>query len=406
MQTMENTLSANRSNFIVLVIQFLFPLVGMGIDLIAPSLPAISHDLHVSSVVSKNLISSYLVGYMLGSFLMGFLSDALGRRKIIVGGLFLFVIVSLLPGLFPNTTVLLLSRFMQGIALASFSVVSRAVFSDILSQEKLIKAATLTATMWGIGPIIGPMIGGYLQYYFNWQASFYFFAGYAFVGFLFLFVSLPETHHQRQAFNLRQIKDNMTTIIKSRIFMGLVLLMGLTYSLLITFNTLGPFLIQSVLGYSSIYFGHVALYLGIVFLLGTIICRQLLNRYEPKKLMAYTLPITILAAGISVIFAYTDNKNIGPVLSISLVMFFICGILYPVALSSSLSLFRHLAGTSAAMMTLFNIFITSTTALCLSFVNITNSLPIILTYFMLVVLCGVSYWFLIRGNLKQRNKVI
>jgi len=56
-------LGPTRINLIVLTILGLSPLVGMGIDLITPSLPAISQDLAVSNTVTKNLIAIYLLGY-------------------------------------------------------------------------------------------------------------------------------------------------------------------------------------------------------------------------------------------------------------------------------------------------------------------------------------------------------
>jgi MFS family permease len=76
--------SPRRVNLILLILLLLYPLIGMGIDLIAPSLPAISHDLGVSSTISKNLITLYLFGYAAGNFLIGFLSDTLGRRKLLM----------------------------------------------------------------------------------------------------------------------------------------------------------------------------------------------------------------------------------------------------------------------------------------------------------------------------------
>lgn len=73
--------SQKRANFLVWTILILYPMVGMGIDLIAPALPDISRSLHISSMLTKNLISMYLFGYAVGNLLIGFLSDAWGRRR-------------------------------------------------------------------------------------------------------------------------------------------------------------------------------------------------------------------------------------------------------------------------------------------------------------------------------------
>ena len=67
--------------------------------------------------------------------------------------------------------------------------------------------------------------------------------------------------------------------------MALVVLMGIAYSLIIVFNTVGPFLIQTRLNYSPIFFGHLALVMGLIFLIATIICRYLLKHYKAEQLL-------------------------------------------------------------------------------------------------------------------------
>ena len=389
-------LSENRKRLIIFIILSLYPLIGMGIDLISPSLPAISQALNTSSNFSKNLITLYLLGYMLGNFIVGFLSDALGRRKLMLLGLFVFTLVSLLPAVYGKPSVLLASRLLQGFALASFAVVSRAALSDILSTDQLIRVASLISIAWGIGPIIGPVIGGYLQFYYNWQACFYFFALLSFIGFLFMIIIVPETHFNKQPLQFIPLKNNFVTIINHRIFVGSVILMGILYSLLIVFNALGPFLIQSSLGYSPIYFGRIALFMGTIYLLGTFLSRQLLKILSLETIFSYTIIIFGTAAIISVIAAFIDQENIWTIIVPTLMMFLGCGIAYPVAMGKALSLFRHLAGSGSAVMNLFNISITSITAFVVSFLQVESALPLSLIYLGLMLLAGITYYYLIR----------
>ena len=261
---MENvqTYSEKTILLIIIAIASFFPLVGMGVDLIAPSLPAISTGLHVSHTVAKNLISLYLLGYAVGCFLFGAIADGFGRKKILTSGLLAFSAASLLPVFFPHPFILLLTRFLQGVLIGSFAIVARTVLADILLPERLVRTAIILGTMWGIGPIIGPLIGGYLQFYYGWQACFIFFAALGFLALITIVCVIPETLPEVKPLNLQVMKNNFLTIFRHRMFMGIILLMGCAYSLLIVFNTLGPFLIQASLGYSPIYFGHVALWMG------------------------------------------------------------------------------------------------------------------------------------------------
>lgn len=391
-------LSVYREKLIITIIMCIFPLVGMAVDLIAPSLPAISHGLHISNTVTKDLIAIYLLGYALGNFFVGFLADALGRRKLGILGFLIFTIASLLPVIFPNIAVLLSARLLQGLALGGVTVVGRTILSDILPPEKLIRIATLIATMWGIGPIIGPVIGGYLQYYINWQAGFCFFALYGFIGLLGMITIIPETHFNRQILNFNQIKINLITIVTHKLFMGIVILMGIAYSSIIVFNTLGPFLIQTQLGHTSVYFGHIALCMGLVFLLGTMTCRHLVKRYQPEEILLTTIPIFLLLSIIWVILAYVAGKNMSVVIVPSLFMFFGAGIIYPSCMGRGLALFRHLAGSGTAVMNLINVLITSLTALIMSFITAGSVLPMASIYLGLMLLSGLIYWLCIKPS--------
>ncbi|HVV68410.1 MAG TPA: multidrug effflux MFS transporter [Gammaproteobacteria bacterium] len=392
------SLSTQRINLILWTILLLYPLLGMGIDLIAPSLPAISHDLGISNAISKNLIALYLIGYAAGNFLIGFLSDALGRRKLLMVSLFVFTLTSLLPIFLPTTMTLLISRLLQGFSLAGFGVIARASVADLLTADKLKQVAVLTATMWGIGPIVGPFIGGYLQYYFGWQACFYFFSLYSFLGLAACIFIVPETHHNRQPFNLQQIKLNFITITSHPLFMGMVIIMGTNYSLLIVFNALGPFLIQNSLGFSPLYFGHIALYMGLAFLIGTYVCRRLIKVFQPEKIIFSGIGIFLLVAAMGVILAYVAGKNMTVVVIPSLLLYFACGILYPASMARGLAIFQHLAGSSAAVMNLLNLLITSLTAFAMSLINPTTALPMACIYLVLLLFCALAYWLLVHKN--------
>ncbi len=400
-QAFVSSLSEKRIKLIIITLLSLYPLTGMGIDLIAPSLPAISLDLHTSNTFSKNLVTLYLLGYTLGTFCIGFLSDAIGRRKPILCSFFIFVIVSILPAIF-NIPILLLScRFLQGFAIAGFGVNGRAILSDILPKEKLIRTATFIATMWGIGPIIGPIIGGYLQFYFNWQMCFYFYAFMGLIGLLAVMFIVPETHFNRQPLQFQQLKTNFITIATHRLFLGIVILMGIVYSLLIAFSTLGPFLIQTSLGYSSIYFGKIALLLGLAFLVSTFLCRQLLKHFYPEDIFFYAMIFFTLVAASGVLLAHINNTNIWFIVIPSLFMFMACGIIYPAGMGKGLSLFRHLAGSASATMNLINMSITSLTAFVMSFIHANNCLVVAYIYLGLMLLTCVNYYLLIKTGMKE-----
>lgn len=389
-------LSAKQVSRIVWVVLALYPMIGMGVDLIAPSLPAISFNLHVSHTIAKNLIAVYLLGFALGSFICGFLSDVFGRRKFLIGGLFVFMLVSLAPPLFPFPTILLLARFLQGLTIAGAVISVRSVLSDVLDQEQLMRVAPMISILWGIGPIVGPVIGGYLQHYFNWPACFYFFTIISFVELISMLMVVPETHSHYQSFDLKQIGRNLLTIVSHHQFLGVVILMGILYSLMIVFNTLGPFLIQKELGKTPIYFGHLALCLGTVFLLGSLACKYLLKYYRPEKIIFISLWIFLLIAVADLMLAYLHSQSMLLIVVSSLLMFLASGIIYPSAMSKSLVLFQHQAGTSGALTILIVQLTTSTSAFLMGFVDAKTAISLMVIYLIAIVLSMIIYQFLVK----------
>lgn len=390
-------LSEKHTKSVVNTILFLTVLVGMGVDLIAPSLPAIATGLHVPNSAAKNIIAIYLLGYAFGNFFTGFLTDAWGRQKIIRVSLLAFAIVSVLPIFFHRMDIILLSRLLQGATLGAFAVVCKAIFSDILPKEKLVHMGTLMGTMWGLGPILGPVIGGYLQFYFGWTAGFYFFTIFSLIGFIVSYVIIPETHFNRHPLKLTTIKKNIREVLSNRIFMCIVFLMGLAYSLIIVFNTSGPFLIQNEFHYSPVFFGHVALWLGIVFLISTVTCRHLLKKYSVEKLYLWILHFFLMLTISAIILSTFYEKSIALIIISSAFMYFVNGFIFPMSMGKGLSLFRHISGTATAVMYLINILMTSFVSFIVSFIAVHNNIDMILMYFTLLFLATLVYWIMTRS---------
>ena len=137
------------------------------------------------------------------------------------------------------------------------------------------------------------------------------------------------------------------------------MLMGLMYSLIIVFNTAGPFLIQTQFHHSSVFFGHLAFCLGIYFLLSTILCRFLLKQFKAEQLFLVTINTLFSIALLLFIDSYLFSKSIFLVSMGSAVIFFGTGFIFPMSMGKAMTLFRHIAGTAIALMYSINVLLTS-----------------------------------------------
>lgn len=384
---------------IVLILLMINPVIGMAVDLIAPSLPAISQHLHVAPVTAKNLIAIYLLGYAVGNFTTGFLTDALGRKRLMLVSFLAFAFASVLPLFVPHFLALLTSRLLQGLTLGAVAVIIRATFADILTADKLVKLGTLLGTTWALGPIIGPVVGGYLQSYFGWQAIFMFYVITGLLAMSLCALFIPETHFARQSLQLSQIAKNLREVLSHRLLINISILMGCVYSLLVVFSTVGPFVIQSVLHFSPIFFGQIAFWLGLLFIAMTFVSRWSLGRFKIEKLYQLPTLLAFLLTMLAWVISLTNYDSLSLMIISSAVCYLFCAMIFPMSMGKGLTFFKHIAGTASALMFLISYSLASLLSWLVSFFHVTSIVPLTGYYALVTGICLLLYVNCLRGKL-------
>ena len=208
---------------IVIVILIMMPLVGMGIDLYTPSFPALVTGLQTRQQLVQLTISTYFLGYTLAQIFLGPLSDTVGRRKVLFSCMVFYTVISFLCSLSPDIYTLMVLRFFQGVGIAAVTVISRTLVTDAFEGKQRAAVTSYISIGWSIGPLIGPVIVGYLQFYFGWQSNFYFFALYGLLILIVVFLLFPETHKHVLPFHPTTIFRNYIEILRRPQFVGGVL---------------------------------------------------------------------------------------------------------------------------------------------------------------------------------------
>lgn len=157
----------------------IIPLVGAGVDIHVPSLPAISQFFHSSQSLMQSSVTLYLIGYGIGQLLVGSLADSFGRRIILLTGTVIYVFACIGSALASSMLIFLFCRFLQGIAVAGPAISSKASLSYCFDGETLAHKSSYIVIAWSAGLILAPTLGSYLNHYFNWQACFWFLSAYA-----------------------------------------------------------------------------------------------------------------------------------------------------------------------------------------------------------------------------------
>ncbi|KPL49243.1 MFS transporter [Xanthomonas axonopodis] len=174
------------------------------IDTIFPAFSQRSRRLAVDEVAVQQTISVYLLAYGLMSIAHGPLSDGWGRKRVILGGLLLFVAGSIGCALSRDLPTLLAFRALQGLSAVVGMIVGRAVIRDLFQGHDAQRLMSQVSMIFGIAPAIAPIIGGWLLLTgAGWPLIFWFLTGFAVVLTLTTLIWLPETHPPQARTSLR-----------------------------------------------------------------------------------------------------------------------------------------------------------------------------------------------------------
>ncbi len=164
------------------------------IDTIFPAFPAMGAQLGADKLAMQQTISVYLIAYALMSVVHGPLSDAIGRRKVILGGLAIFTLASVGCALSTDLITLLVFRALQGLSAGVGLIVGRAVIRDVLHGDDAQRLMSQVTMIFGIAPAIAPIIGGWILGWSDWPAIFWFLVAFSLALLLATWLALPETH--------------------------------------------------------------------------------------------------------------------------------------------------------------------------------------------------------------------
>lgn len=331
--------------FLVVSISFL---MGIGIDLYVPSLPDMAHFYHANISYIQLTISLYLLGYGLGQIILGSLSDSYGRRKIFIASSMVFSISSMLCIVSDSIIYLNLFRLLQGFAIAGLASGMRAIIVDLFSGLELKKMANYFALSWAIGPIVAPFIGANLADKFGWQANFYLFTVYGIILFFVCTLLFEESNKNIIHFNAKNFTTNLVIIITNKEFTLLSIIYGLSYSTVLIFNTVGPYLIEVKLNYSILFYGNLAMFLGCAYFIGTMINRYLIIRYDNKSILQSGIILSSISS-IVMLLLMTFHQNIFTLTVPIFAIFVFIGLIVPNAIAITMTLFPKQAGMATSL---------------------------------------------------------
>lgn len=203
---------ADRINIHVLswLLAFCSMIGPFATDMYLPSFQEMTAEFGVSMEGVQQTLSAYLMGFAVMTLFYGTISDVIGRKVTMVGGFWLFALASIAAAFAPNLGVLVASRFCEGLFAGCGMVVGMAVIRDLYGGAQAQRLMAYVAMVFGFGPALAPVFGGYLATHFSWQSNFYVLTLVSFLLGLCCLLFLPESlpKSARMPVNLRVLLKN------------------------------------------------------------------------------------------------------------------------------------------------------------------------------------------------------
>jgi len=198
------------------------------IDMYLPALPTIATDLRAETGAVQMSLLAFFIALAIAQLFCGPLSDMVGRKLPLYGGLILFAIGSVGSALATNIDVLVMFRFLQGLGAAAGTVIPRAVVRDLHTGVDAARLMSLLMLVFSISPILAPLSGSVLIDFFGWRGVFWAVLVAALVGIVLVATALKETRgaEARLESNLSSALRGYGRLLKDRYFMGLAAIGG------------------------------------------------------------------------------------------------------------------------------------------------------------------------------------
>jgi DHA1 family bicyclomycin/chloramphenicol resistance-like MFS transporter len=268
------------------------------IDTFFPAFHAMERALQVSALQLQQVITAYMVPFAFASLVHGPLSDAVGRRPVMIWGMVLYTVGSVACTVAPNYQMLLAARMLQGATAGVGVVIGRAIVRDLYSGANAQRLMNLTTMIFSLAPAIAPIIGGWAHVAFGWRAVF---AVMVVCGIIFSGASwwkLPETHPPaaRIPFNSRNLVSTSWTVLRHREFLMLALTAAINFSSIACYIGSAPAIVEKHWGMSET--SYAALFLPVItgILFGATVSRRIAGRMDLTRQVRVGLAVTFAAA--------------------------------------------------------------------------------------------------------------
>lgn len=319
-------------------------------DLYLSGIPAIVAALGVGHAEGQLTLSLFMAGFACGQLVFGPLSDYYGRKPVVAAGLAGYVLASLLCALAPTIEVLLGGRLLQGLGAASGPVIARAIVRDRYHARDAARMMSLLAAAMAVVPLLAPVLGSWLLYWFDWRAQFVLlllFGLATLVGLRTLDESCPSIGVGRV--HVGRVFGQFRICLGSPAFLGFLLCGGAAFASSFVYISSASFIMIEMLGVAPQHFGYTFMLCVTGYMSGAFLSSRLVTRIGIRRTLGCGVAVNVLGVSLLCALAFGGSQALPAVIFAIFCCFLGSGLCLSNSQMGAIAEFPMAAGSASAV---------------------------------------------------------
>ena len=323
----------------------------LSVDSTLPSMPLAAADFGVSDGAIQFSLSVFLAGIAAGQLFYGPVSDRFGRRPVLLVAFAVFVASAAGCALSSSIESFVALRFVQGLAGCAASVLGRAIVRDLFDREQAAKMLAYVMTMYGLAPIVGPILGAHLTVAAGWRAIYWFLAIYGVFALVAAWRALGETVPERRLDAIRPgpLARTYSRVLGNRVFVGYMLMLSACYCGLFAFLAASATSLINHIGVSVEDYGYLFAGCMVAYVFGSWLTGRLVGRRSIHG-MIVTGGATMTCAGVVMAALGLSGVDTAWAIVVPMAVYmFAFSFIVPSGQAAAMSIFPDIAGAASSM---------------------------------------------------------